>query len=145
MAGEKRFGKEYKAGDFDKPTTEIKGGSRTFLYVGLAVFVLAAVAGGVFLLDASGKLRSGDGLTGATTIQAYCVDSDGGYNRFTKGIAAGIYYLNYEDGEFVDSCASGEDNKLTEYYCKNDLVVYSTEPCPQGLLCQDGVCIRNSE
>ncbi len=138
--GEKRIGKEYKAEDFAQPAKELKSNSRTFLYVGLAVFVLAAVVGGVFLLGLSEKFRGVDGLTGATTIHAYCVDSDGGYNRFTKGVVAGIYYLNYEEGEYVDTCASGEENKLTEYYCKNDLIVFSTEPCPQGMLCQNDIC-----
>lgn len=140
MAGEKRFGKEYKAEDFAQPAKEVGSDSRTFLYVGLAVLALAAIVGGVFLFGAAGKFLGADGLTGATTIQAYCVDSDGGYNRFTKGLAAGIYYLNYEEGEYVDSCASGEENKLTEYYCKNDLIVFSTEPCPQGLVCSEGIC-----
>ncbi len=137
-----RFGKEYKARDFEQPAKEVGGNSRTFLYLCLAVFVLAVIVGGAFLLETSGKLQWSKSLTGATTIQAYCVDSDGGYNRFTKGIAAGIYYLDYKQGEYVDACSSGEDNKLTEYYCKNDLIVFSTEPCPQGLLCQEGICAK---
>ncbi|PIN78882.1 hypothetical protein COV16_05470 [Candidatus Woesearchaeota archaeon CG10_big_fil_rev_8_21_14_0_10_34_8] len=136
MADNKGFGKEYKPDDFSKPAKEVGGDSKVFLYVGIAVIALVAILGSLYFFGGFGK--SSTDMVGAT-INAYCVDSDGGYNRYTKGVTAGTYYLDYGEDEFVDRCA-GEENKLTEYYCKNDLVVFTTEPCPEGMLCTDGSC-----
>lgn len=139
MGNEKGIGKEYDPSEFSQKATEASSGgsSKVFLYVGISVVVLAVIVGGLFFLKGWGKERSG--LTGST-VTAYCSDTDGGYNRFTKGVAEGTYYLDYQTGNFMDECAASEENKLTEYYCKNDLVVYATEPCPDGLTCQDGIC-----
>lgn len=140
MGNEKGIGKEYDPSEFSQKATEASsgGGSKVFLYVGISVVVLALIVGGLFLIKGFGKGSTSD-LRGSA-ITAYCSDTDGGYNRFTKGVAEGTYYLDYQTGNFMDECASGEENKLTEYYCKNDLVVYATEPCPDGLTCQDGIC-----
>jgi hypothetical protein len=138
MAEQKGVGKEYNPDDFSKPAQEAGDGSRAHKWVGLAVVVLLVAGGGFFLFGMEDGATS-NGITGATIV-AYCVDSDGGYNRFTRGITVGTYYLNYGEGEYTDSCA-GDENKLTEYYCKNDLVVYTTEPCPEGMVCQDGICM----
>ena len=140
MTDEKGVGKDYDPTEFSQPAVQASsgGGSKVFLYVGISVVVIALIVGGLFL---GGVFKgSTESLTGATVVTAYCTDSDGGYNRFTKGVAEGTYYLNYQVGTFMDECASGEENKLTEYYCKNDLIVYATEPCPQGMTCVDGIC-----
>jgi hypothetical protein len=134
MVDKKGFGKEYNPDDFSKPATEAEG-SKKHLWIGAAVIALLVVGAGIFFF---GGGDSGVSVTGAT-ISAYCVDSDGGYNRFTQGITAGTYYLDYDESEFTDKCA-GDENKLTEYYCKNDLIVYTTEPCPEGMLCSNGIC-----
>lgn len=139
MGSEKGIGKEYDPSEFSQPAAEAGsgGGSKVFLYVGISVVVLAVIVGGLFFLKGWGKESSE--LTGST-VTAFCSDTDGGYNRFTKGVAEGTYYLDYKTGQFMDECAPNEENKLTEYYCKNDLVVYATEPCPDGLTCLDGIC-----
>ena len=142
MADEsKGVGKEYNASEFSQPATEAgAGSSKVYLYVGLSIVVLAAIVGGLFFLGGfSSGGNTDSGLTGST-ITAYCSDTDGGYNRFTKGVANGIYYLDYSTGDFMDHCEDNDANKLTEYYCKNDLVVYTTEPCPDGLTCESGIC-----
>ncbi len=140
MADERKgVGKEYNASEFSQPATEVgAGSSKIYLYVGISVVVLAAIIGGLFLLGGAGK-GTDSGLTGST-ITAYCSDTDGGYNRFTKGVTQGTYYLDYSSGDFMDYCQEADENKLTEYYCKNDLVVYTTEPCPDDLTCKDGIC-----
>lgn len=134
----KGIGKEYKSSDFSQPPSEAIGSSKIFLYVGISIAVVALIIGGLFFIKGFGKI-GGEELTGSTVV-AYCSDSDGGYNRFTKGVAEGTYYLDYKAGQYMDECATTEENKLTEYYCKNDLVVYATEPCPDGMSCQDGIC-----
>lgn len=134
----KGIGKEYKSSDFSQPPSEAIGSSKIFLYVGISIAVVALIIGGLFFIKGFGKI-GGEGLTGSTVV-AYCSDTDGGYNRFTKGVAEGTYYLDYNVGEYMDKCTISEENKLTEYYCKNDLVVYATEPCPDGMSCQDGIC-----
>jgi len=141
MTDDKGVGKDYDPTEFSQPAVQAgdSSGSKIFLYVGISVVVIALIVGGLFLGGVF-KQGSSQSLTGATVITAYCTDSDGGYNRFTKGVAEGTYYLDYQDGTFMDECASGEENKLTEYYCKNDLVVYVTEPCPDGMTCTDGIC-----
>lgn len=138
---DKGVGKAYNPSEFSQPAVEAgSSGSKMFLYVGISVVVVAVIVAGLFFAGGFGKGNSSD-LTGATVITAYCADTDGGYNRFTKGVSEGTYYLDYKNGQFMDTCAAGEDNKLTEYYCKNDLVVYATEPCPDGMACQDGICV----
>ncbi len=140
MTDEKGVAKDYDPAEFSQPAVQPGGSSsKIFLYVGISVVVIALIIGGLFL---GGVFKKGttDSLTGATVVTAYCTDTDGGYNRFTKGVAEGTYYLNYQTGSFMDECASGEENKLTEYYCKNDLVVYATEPCPEGMTCTGGIC-----
>ncbi len=138
---DKGIGKAYNPSEFSQPAVEAgSSGSKVFLYVGISVAVVAVIVAGLFLVGGFSKGGSSD-LTGATVITAYCSDTDGGYNRFTKGVSEGTYYLDYQSGQFMDACAAGEDNKLTEYYCKNDLVVYATEPCPDGMACQDGICV----
>jgi hypothetical protein len=133
----KGIGKEYNPDDFSKPVQEA-GGSKKHTAIGVAVILVVALAGaGVFLINGNSGGDS-NGIT-AATIVAYCADSDGGYNRFTKGVAVGTSALDYSEGEWKDKCA-GEGNKLTEYYCKNDLVVFTTEPCPEGMVCTDGIC-----
>lgn len=139
MAESKGVGKEYNASEFSQPATEVGGSSKVYLYVGISVVVLAVIVGALFFLGGFNSIGTDSGLTGST-ITAYCSDTDGGYNRFTKGVAQGIYYLDYSSGEFMDHCEDTDENKLTEYYCKNDLVVYTTEPCPDGLACADGIC-----
>ena len=137
----KGIGKAYNPSEFSQPAVEAgSSGSKVFLYVGISVVVVAVIVAGLFFAGGFGKSGASD-LTGATVITAYCSDTDGGYNRFTKGVADGTYYLNYKSGQFMDECAAGEENKLTEYYCKNDIVVYATEPCPDGMVCQDGICV----
>lgn len=139
--GNKGIGKAYNPAEFSQPAAEASGGSsKIFLYAGIGVGVLAIIVVGLFFLGGFGRTGESN-VTGATVITAQCSDTDGGYNRFTKGVAEGTYYLDYSDGTFMDSCATEEGNKLTEYYCKGDLVVYATEPCAEGMTCQDGVCV----
>lgn len=136
----KGVGKKYNASEFSQPATEAGTSSpKVYLYVGISVAVLAVIVGGLFFLGGFEGKTTDSELTGST-ITAYCSDTDGGYNRFNKGVAQGIYYLNYSSGNFMDFCEETDANKLTEYYCKNDLVVYTTEPCPDGLKCADGIC-----
>lgn len=139
MADDKGIGKDYNPAEFSKPAVHAGASSKIYWYVGICVVVVALIVGGLFF---SGVFKGipAKSLTGATVVTAYCTDTDGGYNRFTKGVAEGTYYLNYAEGTYMDECASGEENKLTEYYCKNDLIVYATEPCPQGMTCVDGIC-----
>lgn len=140
MTDEKGVAKDYDPAEFSQPAAQqSNSGSKIFLYVGISVVIVALIIGGLFL---GGAFKKGatESLTGATVVTAYCTDTDGGYNRFTKGVAEGTYYLDYQTGTFMDECASGEENKLTEYYCKNDLVVYATEPCPEGMTCTGGIC-----
>jgi hypothetical protein len=131
----KSFGKEYNPNDFKQPEKEAGNDSKAGTYIGVAAVLIILIVGGAWWYMGSTKDQ-----VGAAVINAYCVDSDGGYNRGTKGLTAGTYYLDYGEDEFVDKCA-GDENKLTEYYCKNDLVVFTTEPCPEGQLCSDGVCV----
>ncbi len=139
MADGKGVGKDYNPSDFSqKPAESGEDSSKVYMYVGLSVVLLAVVIGGIFFFSGFGK-SSGIDLTGSTVV-AFCSDTDGGYNRFTKGVASGTYYLDYHSGEFMDACEANDENKLTEYYCKNDLVVYATEPCPEGLTCTNGIC-----
>lgn len=140
MGQEKGIGKEYNPADFSQPATATDAGhsNKIYWYVGGAVGVIALLVVGLFLMGGFGM--SNDLAGQSTVVTAYCSDTDGGYNRFTKGVADGTYYLDYQAGQFMDECAAGEDNKLTEYYCKNNLVVYATEPCPAGMTCQDGIC-----
>ena len=139
---DKGIGKAYNPAEFSQPAAEAASGgsSKIFLYAGIGVGVLAVIVVGLFFLGGFGTTGESN-VTGATVITAHCSDTDGGYNRFTKGVAEGTYYLDYSEGKFMDECASGEDNKLTEYYCKGDLVVYATEPCAEGMTCQDGICM----
>ncbi len=139
---DKGIGKAYNPAEFSQPAAEAASGgsSKIFLYAGIGVAVLAVIVVGLFFLGGFTSTEESN-VTGATVITAHCSDTDGGYNRFTKGVAEGTYYLDYSEGKFMDECASGEQNKLTEYYCKGDLVVYATEPCAEGMSCQDGVCI----
>jgi hypothetical protein len=140
MTDEKGVGKDYNPAEFSQPAVQASSGSsKIFLYVGISVVVVGLIVAGLFFGGVF-KGTSSETLTGATVVTAYCTDTDGGYNRFTKGVAEGTYYLDYSEGTFMDECASGEENKLTEYYCKNDLVVYATEPCPQGMTCVEGIC-----
>ena len=137
----KGIGKAYNPAEFSQPAAEASGGSsKIFLYAGIGVGVLAVIVVGLFFLGGFGSTGENN-ATGATVITARCSDTDGGYNRFTKGVAEGTYYLNYNEGTYMDECTFGEENKLTEYYCKGDLVVYATEPCAEGMVCQDGVCV----
>ena len=140
MGQEKGIGKEYNPSEFSQPATSADGAhsNKIYWYVGGAVGVVALLIVGLFFMGGFGMSKD---LAGQSTlVTAYCSDTDGGYNRFTKGVADGTYYLGYEVGQYMDECAAGEDNKLTEYYCKNDLIVYATEPCPAGMTCQDGIC-----
>lgn len=139
MADDKGVGKDYNPAEFSNPAVHAGASSKIYWYVGICVVVVALIVGGLFFSGVFKGMPS-KSLTGATVVTAYCTDTDGGYNRFTKGVAEGTYYLNYAEGTYMDECASGEDNKLTEYYCKNDLIVYATEPCPQGMTCVDGIC-----
>jgi len=132
----KGIGKEYNSSDFSKPPKEV-GGSKLFLYVGVGVLALVIIVGGLFLLN---NVRQSKAFIGAAVINAYCVDSDGGYNRYTRGVTAGTSAVDYGESEWVDKCA-GEENKLTEYYCKNKMVAFTTEPCPEAMLCQEGICL----
>ncbi len=140
--GDKGIGKAYNPAEFSQPAAEAPSGgsSKIFLYAGIGVGVLAVIVVGLFFIGGFGSSAESN-VTGATVITAHCSDTDGGYNRFTKGVAEGTYYLDYSEGTFMDSCATEEGNKLTEYYCKGDLVVYATEPCAEGMSCQDGVCV----
>lgn len=140
MGQEKGIGKEYNSSEFSQPARSADGAqsNKIYWYVGGAVGVIALLVIGLFFMGGFGMSKD---LAGQSTmVRAYCSDTDGGYNRFTKGVAEGTYYLNYESGQFMDECAAGEANKLTEYYCKNNLVVYATEPCQAGMTCQDGIC-----
>ncbi len=139
MSDEKGVGKDYDPTEFSQPAVQAGGSSKMFVYVGISIVVIGLIIAGLFF---GGIFKGGasESLTGATVVTAYCTDTDGGYNRFTKGVAEGTYYLDYSEGTFMDECASGEENKLTEYYCKNDLIVYATEPCPEGMSCVDGIC-----
>src|SRR3989338_3371428 len=138
----KGVGKAYNPAEFSQPAAEAASGgsSKIFLYAGIGVGVLAVIFVGLFFLGGFGSTGESN-VTGATVITARCSDTDGGYNRFTKGVAEGTYYLDYSEGTYMDECSSSEENKLTEYYCKGDLVVYATEPCAEGMVCQDGVCV----
>lgn len=139
---DKGIGKTYNPAEFSQPAAEAPSGgsSKIFLYAGIGVGVLAVIVVGLFFIG--GFRSTGESnVTGATVITAHCSDTDGGYNRFIKGVAEGTYYLDYSEGTFMDECAAGEENKLTEYYCKGDLVVYATEPCAEGMTCQGGVCV----
>jgi hypothetical protein len=131
------IGKEYKAEDFKQEAKEVGGKSHKGIFIGLFVVFTLAVAGAWFFM---GSDAIGEDRVGAALVNAYCVDSDDGYNRFSIGVTAGISSVDYSEGEWVDKCA-GDENKLTEYYCKNDLVVFTTEPCPEGMLCADGICV----
>src|SRR3989338_5568191 len=139
---DKGIGKAYNPAEFSQPAAEAASGgsSKIFLYAGIGVGVLAVIVVGLFFLCGFGTTGESN-VTGATVITSHCSDTDGGYNRFTKGVAEGTYYLDYSEGTYMDECAAGEDNKLTEYYCKGDLVVYATEPCAEGMTCQDGICM----
>ncbi len=140
--GDKGIGKAYNPAEFSQPATASASGgsSKIFLYAGIGVGVLAVIVVGLFFIGGFGSTGESN-VTGATVITTHCSDTDGGYNRFTKGVAEGTYYLDYNEGTYMDECSAGEENKLTEYYCKGDLVVYATEPCAEGMTCQDGVCV----
>jgi hypothetical protein len=131
----KSIGKEYNPDDFKEAPKEVGGKSKAGMYFGVAAVLILIVAGGAWYF-----MGSHTDTVGAALIKAYCVDSDSGYDRFSKGITAGISSMDYTEGEWKDKCA-GDENKLTEYYCKNDLVVFTTEPCPEEMVCSDGICV----
>ncbi|MFH1711246.1 MAG: hypothetical protein ABH840_02965, partial [Nanoarchaeota archaeon] len=67
-----------------------------------------------------------------------CIDSDGGKNYYTKGIAKGIY------GSCEDSCITqpNGENWIHECYCdeNNPWSASVATACPQGSVCTDGKC-----
>lgn len=73
------------------------------------------------------------------TIGQYCIDNDGGYNRSQKGTAEGTSSDTAKLGNYTDEC--NEEFYLKEYYCQNDMVVYKLEPCPENMICEEGICV----
>ncbi len=84
-----------------------------------------------------------DGLLGGysnATINVTCVDSDGGWDYYTKGNVSGVNAsgVNYA---YQDSCLSS--SYVTEYYCDGDSFTLTDWYCPNG--CSNGACVEGSD
>jgi hypothetical protein len=74
-----------------------------------------------------------------------CIDSDGGPDPFTKGIAHG--FMNGMPYDFEDYCIGGNGStRLMEFDCENNTYVGSREIiCPEGMICTDGACVNTTQ
>jgi hypothetical protein len=71
-----------------------------------------------------------------------CVDRDEGNKPYVKGTITGLNY-NKEQKTLTDSCSG---NSLTEYYCSNNRITYTTVNCTtlgSGYICANGKCARS--
>ncbi|MFH1420811.1 MAG: LamG domain-containing protein, partial [Candidatus Aenigmatarchaeota archaeon] len=78
-----------------------------------------------------------------TTIPAVCIDSDGGLNYYTKGIAYGMFGGEYSS--YPDACCSGDrcdlssGDSVLETYCEGVYIRTTIYKCPDG--CSYGACL----
>jgi hypothetical protein len=81
----------------------------------------------------------------STIVERQCTDSDGGNNRFVKGVTTGVGHLNVQRNDpfdFEDECWGIEGNLLNEYFCKGGLVYWETHiDCEYG--CLNGACLES--
>lgn len=70
-----------------------------------------------------------------------CTDSDNGMDYYVKGTTYGKDWASDDIVTKTDYCITGGDeaDMLTEYYCKENQVVYDTYKCPD--VCSEGECV----
>ena len=109
----------------------------------LAVIFLAAAKFGIF-----------SKLTGKTSGDVSCADSDGRAAYYTKGKTTGQASLTSETKNYYDHCYNTTDSEVDncegygctvyEYFCGfRGLVNYGIALCPNG--CKNGACIREQD
>jgi len=86
-------------------------------------------------------------ITGLTTIDLICIDTDSGENPLEQGTTQGYKWtmFGYQQTEPVqDKCIpfdESEKNRVREYYCSKHRVARKNIRCPETTTCIQGACV----